>query len=100
MKKKLTSKQKENLKTLDKYLKTNNCWLEGQDLSDAIQDGGLAVLSVRGPVFNSIVCCKDIKEAQAICDFNPSAHSRVVDLSTGKVLWEEEKGWMPRKPRN
>lgn len=96
-KQKLNKKQKERLETLQKYLETNECWAGNVDLKNVMLDGKYVVLGVRAPVFNIAIGCESIENARAICDFNPDAHSRVLDLDTEKVLWEEEKGWMPRK---
>lgn len=94
---KLTTQQKERLKRLEKYLEQNECWAGNADLKDLIQDGKYAVLGVRSPVFNTCIICDSEEDAHAICDFNPDTHSRVIDTDTGEELWEEEKGWLPRK---
>ena len=96
---KLTKEQKDRLETLERYLEANECWAGKVDLKDLMHDGRYMVLGVRAPVFNIAVGCESIENAQAVCDFNPDSHSRVLDLDTGKVLWEEEKGWMPRKKK-
>ena len=96
---KLTSVQEGRLKVLKKYLEAFECWAGDQDLRETMLDGPFVVLSVGAPVFDVATGCETVDNAQAICDYNPSSHSRVLNLDTGEVLWEEEKGWVPRKKR-
>jgi len=96
---KLNSTQEKRLKTLKKYLEDHQCWAGDQDLREVMLDGGIVVLSVGAPVFNVAVACETEENARAICKYNPYSHAKVLDLDTGNVMWEEEKGWIPRTPR-
>jgi hypothetical protein len=96
---KLDSRQEKRLKVLKKHLELHNCWHGDQDLREVMLDGSIVVLGVRAPIFNTAVACDSVDNARAVCKYNPDAHTRVLDLDTGKVLWEEEKGWVPRTAR-
>lgn len=93
---KLNSDQKRSLDKLKKF-QEDGTYVGDQDLKEVVLEGHkYAVLSVRTPVFESVVCADDETNAREIMNRNYSSFARVVDLSTGEVVAERDRAWIPR----
>lgn len=93
---KLNSEQKRRLDKLKK-LQNSGQYIGDQDLKEVVLDGGkYAVLSMRNPVFESIVCADDEDSAREVMRRNYSSFARIVNLTTGEIIVEQDRPWLPR----
>ena len=92
---KLNSTQKRHLERIKK-LQKDGVYVGEQDLKDMVLDGKYAVLSIRNPVFDTIICADDEETARAIMKYNRSSFTRIVNLDTNDMVNESNKSWIPR----
>lgn len=91
---KLSSDQKRRLNCL-KSLQDDGSLVTDQDLKDLVQDGEYAVLSIRAPIFATVICTDSEESARIIADKNYSSFTRIVDMRKGETVVEINRPWIP-----